>query len=429
MVATLAPVAALLASVAILLMGHGLQGTLLPVRASMESFSALSIGMLGSAYYVGFAAGCLLGPAVVRRAGHIRTFTAMAAIASAAPLVHALALLPSAWWPTRAVTGFAFAVLFIVIESWLNERSTRETRGFVLSVYMVINLTVMTLGQLLIAVYDPKAFTLFAFASILVSLAAVPVALTGAAAPPAIESVQVRPLKLYHTSPVGFVACLLHGVVSGSFWALGPLYAERSGFDVSGIAFFMSATVLGGAAGQWPMGRLSDHMDRRVVLVLSCAGALLCAALIVTSGRSMGPATYVFASAWGFFSFPVYALAMAHTNDFADRDELVQTSSGLLLLFAAGAIAGPLLSSPLLAVAGTASLYAFTATVHAALIAFTVWRIRQREAPAVHEQVGFAEAMQNANTVSTVFAEETLAEEHLRAGLDAAGVEQSPEPE
>ncbi len=398
----LAPVAALLFSVALLLAGHGLQGTLLPVRASMESFSTVSIGILGSWYYLGFAAGCIFGPVLVHRAGHIRTFTAMAAIASAVPLVHGLAVLPIAWWLMRGFTGFCFAVLYIVIESWLNERATDKTRGSILSVYMIINLMVMTIGQMMVTFYDPADLSSFALASVLVSLAAVPVALTAAAAPAPIQSVSVNVRRLYRISPEGFIGCLVQGLISGSFWAYGPLFAEHSGLAVPGIALFMSIVVLGGAAGQWPVGRFSDRLDRRWVLLGCCVGAAVAGIVMVLIDR-FTPMAFLLAAGWGVFMFPVYSIAIAHTNDYAHPGERVLVSSGLLLVFAAGAIAGPLLMSPILELISSRWLFAGTAAFHTGLGVYVYWRItRQAPTPAA-EHTAFADAMVSAGTVSPVF--------------------------
>ncbi|MDX1400845.1 MAG: MFS transporter, partial [Kiloniellales bacterium] len=204
--ATLAQITALLLSAAILLMGNGLQSTLLPLRAGIEvaSFNTLDIGVLGSSYYIGFAAGCFFGPYLVRRVGHIRAFAAMVAIASTAPLAHVLYPTPLFWWLMRAATGFCLAVLFMIIESWLNEKASNESRGTVFSIYTVINLTVMTLGQLMINLSDPISFRLFALASILVSLAAVPLALTKATAPAPVQTVKLDIPKLFRLSPIGF---------------------------------------------------------------------------------------------------------------------------------------------------------------------------------------------------------------------------------
>jgi MFS family permease len=407
MTSTIAPVAALLLSVAILLTGNGLQGTLLPIRAQLEEFSTLDIGILGSAYYLGFAAGCFLSPLLVRRVGHIRTFTAMSAIASAAVLVHAVYTYSWVWWVVRSLTGFCFAALYAVIESWLNERATNETRGAVMSAYLIIQLTVITLGQMMIALSDPAQFALFALASILVSVAAVPVAMTSSAAPAPIEQVKVRIRHLIRVSPVGFAGCFAHGMAGGAFWSLAPLFASRNGMGVTGIAVFMSITVIAGAAGQWPIGTLSDRTDRRSVMVLACAGAAL-AAMGMIFLRFISPySMYAYAALWGFFAFPLYAIAVAHANDFAKPSEFVEVSSGLLLVYGAGAVLGPVVASGAIVGFGPDGLFGTTAAVHLLLIAFVLWRRRVREAPPMEAHVTFVEALQATNTASATFDIET----------------------
>ncbi len=407
MTKTIAPVAALLLSVAILLTGNGLQGTLLPIRAELEQFSTLDIGILGSAYYLGFAAGCFLSPLLVKRVGHIRAFTVMSAIASAAVLIHAIYTYSWVWWIVRGITGFCFAALYTVIESWLNERATNETRGAVMSSYLIIQLTVITLGQMMVTLSDPAQFALFALSSILVSLAAVPVAMTAAAAPAPIEQVKVRIRHLIRVSPVGFAGCFAHGMAGGAFWSLAPLFGSQSGMSVAGIAIFMSITVIGGAAGQWPIGILSDRTDRRAVMIFACAGAALAAMSMIFFRFSSVHSLYVFAAAWGFFAFPLYAVAVAHANDFADPREFVEVSSGLLLVYGAGAVIGPIIASESLSWFGPSGLFGTTATVHIVFIAFIIWRMYVRKARPKDEHVNFVEALQATNTASATFDIET----------------------
>jgi MFS family permease len=405
MLRVFAPISALLLSVAFLLAGNGLQGTLLPIRAGMELFTTPDIGILGSAYYIGFALGCLLGGRILRRAGHIRTFTAMASIASAVALGHALVLTPWFWWFARAISGACLAILFMVIESWLNERSTKETRGTVMSIYLIINLTVITVGQMMITLYDPGGWPLFALASILISLAAVPIAFTASPPPAAVQVVSVRIWRLYRLSPVGFAGCVAVGLANGSFWSLGPVYAQRTGLDVAAVAVFMSATVLAGAAGQWPLGRASDRVDRRYVIAIACTGAALAAAALA-SGFLVAPAQILTASCvFGIFAFPIYAIAVAHTNDHVPQGEYVESSSGLLLLFGAGAVIGPLAASFLMSRIGPQGLYMFTAVVHVGLAVFALYRIHRRERVSADERTTFRHGLEVASTVSTSFEE------------------------
>ena len=303
-----APVAALLLGVGLLITGNGLQGTLLPVRARIEAFSTIDIGVMGSTYFLGFTAGCVLGIYVIRRVGHIRAFAAMVSIASSVALVHALILKPAVWWPLRAVSGFCFAALYMVIESWLNERATNENRGTIFSIYTIISLTVLSIGQLVITLHDPAAFSLFCMVAILISLAAVPVALTAARAPEPIDTVRIRLRWLYRNSPVGFAGCLVVGLANGSFWSLGPVFAQQTGTGVSGVALFMSITVIAGALGQGPLGFASDRMDRRKVIVITCIAASIAGIGLALLSRLWVRGVFVFAFLFGAFGFPLYAL-------------------------------------------------------------------------------------------------------------------------
>src|SRR5690606_25690415 len=213
-------------------------------RATYEGFAPIAIGLMGSSFYLGFVLGCVLGGRAVQRVGHIRTFSALASIASAVVLIHGLAVQPLTWILLRAVTGLCFSGLYLVIESWLNERTDNANRGVVMGVYTMINLSMMVAGQLMLMVRDPAGLALFAFASILVSLAVVPVALTGAAPPAPVAGARLRPLKLYRSAPVGVVGVVFAGMATGSFWSLGPAYAARAGADTSEVAVFMAVAVL-----------------------------------------------------------------------------------------------------------------------------------------------------------------------------------------
>lgn len=402
MTAAVAPVFALLVSVAMLLMGNGLQGTLLPVRAQLEEFTSLDIGVLGSSYFLGFALGCLLGPRAVKRVGHIRVFAAMVSIASTVSIAHALLLTPGIWWLLRGITGICFAMLYMVIESWLNEKSTNETRGLVFSIYTIINLTVIAIGQMMLMVGSPTTFTLFALASILFSLAAVPVAMTKASAPQPIAAVQVRPTALFRISPVGFVGCLAVGLANGSFWALAPVFARREEGDFTFIALFMSVAVIAGAVGQYPLGRASDRMDRRKVIILASLGAAMAGGGLILTGRLWEPGLLLAAAGFGFFAFPLYALAVAHTNDFVTSDSFVEASSGLLLIYAAGAVAGPLFASALMRFYGVDALFGFTTAVHLGAALYAFYRMRSHEAPPEEDRIQFVDSIRVAQTVSAV---------------------------
>jgi MFS family permease len=408
MLRLLTPVAPLLVGVAILLIGQGLQGTLLPVRANLEGFSTLTIGLMGGAYFFGFTLGCLRGSNLVRRVGHVRVFAAMTAAASAAPLLHGLWVDIWVWSALRLVSGYCFAVLYVVIESWLNEQATNETRGAVFSAYTLITLTMMAGGQQMLLLHPPQQMALFAIASALVSIAAIPVALAGSAMPEHHETeVRLDLRRMFAISPAGAFGSLTAGLANGAFWSLAPVFVASYTDDLKITAFFMTAAVLGGAAGQWPLGRWSDHVDRRWVIVIAAvAGALVGLALWGFNGVVTPPVLLALSAAWGAIAFPLYAVSAAHANDYARANEYVMISSGLLLMFGIGAIAGPFVAPFFMEALGAGGLYLFTAIVHVLLAAYTVTRISRRAPPSDEEQLPFSESLAATQTVSHVYEDE-----------------------
>lgn len=387
---TLTPFFSLLFATAILLIGNGLFGTLIPLRAGIEGFATSTIGMIGSVYFLGFLAGCVLGPYVVQRAGHIRSFAALAGVASVLPLMHELVVDPYVWAILRALHGFAFAGLYMVIESWLNERATNETRGQLFSVYLIVNFTSITLGQLLLNLADPALFTLFALVSMLTSLALVPISLSTTVQPPPIASTEVYLRKLYRISPVGAVGSFVVGVTNAPFWTLGPIFASDSGLDVFGVSIFMTAAIIGGAIAQWPLGKLSDRVDRRRVIFALCIGSAL-GELALVAARGAGtsnlmlPAGFMF----GVFALSLYSVCVAHTNDHASKESFVSVSGGLLLVYAIGAIIGPSAASLGTGPYGMSFIFIFGAVVHVLFALFTLYRINVTPALTYEEKVDF----------------------------------------
>ncbi|MGD9804948.1 MAG: MFS transporter [Hyphomicrobiaceae bacterium] len=386
-------------SVAVLLAGNGLQITLVPIRANLENFAAVEIGLLGTAYFVGFTIGCVHGPMLVRRAGHIRTFLAMTSLASAVPVLHAMSSEPVLWWVLRAFSGYCFAVLYIVIESWLNAEADNESRGAVFSVYIMINLAFLTAGQMMIGFAQLDSFALFGLASILVSLAAIPVAFTKSSTPTPADVVRPRVRRLYAISPVGVGGCFAVGLANGSFWTLGPVFAQNLGMDAANVGLYMSAVVIGGALGQWPLGAISDRMDRRYVMIAAALVAISAAIATILIPADDHMAIMIAGVFFGLGSFPLYPLAVAHANDVAEPRDYVEVSSGLLLIYSLGAAAGPLLPSIWKYYAGMPTLYMFTAAIHVLLIAYVIQRIMRRPALA-EDRVVFSEAAIAAQTVT-----------------------------
>ncbi len=407
MIRTLTPVASLLLGVAILLTGQGLQLTLLPVRANLEAFSTLSIGLMGGAYFLGFTVGCLRGIRLVQKLGHVRVFAAMAALASAAPLLHALWLDTWVWWVLRLTSGFCFAVLYVVIESWLNEQSSNENRGTVFSAYVFISMTVMAVGQQMLLLYDPKEMALFAMASVLVSLAALPVVLSTSATPRHSDAVRLNLRRLLQISRTGMVACLASGMANGAFWALAPVFTAGVSDKVALAAGFMTGAVIGGAAGQWPLGYWSDRVDRRIVIaaVALCAAAVGAVMWLLYGALSM-PAMIVLSGAWGALAFPLYSIAVAHSNDYAQKGEYVMVSAGLLLMYGLGAIIGPFLAAAAMTLVSASVLYLYTAVIHLLVFGYVLIRVQRRVPAPLAEHVPFSEALTSVQTASQVYEEE-----------------------
>ncbi len=407
MIRTLTPVAALLLGVAILLAGQGLQSTLVPLRANLEDFSTIGIGLMGGAYFLGFTIGCLRGVTLVEKLGHVRVFAAMAAIASAAPLLLALFVNIWSWWLLRLITGFCFAILYIVIESWLNEKSSNENRGLVFSAYTFISLTLMAVGQQLLQFHDPAGLILFAIASVLVSLAAVPVLMSTGTTPKHSDSVRLNLKRLFAISRTGAMVCLASGLTNGAFWSLAPVFTAGVSDKVSTAATFMTAAVIGGAAGQWPLGYWSDRIDRRIVMA---AAAILAACI----GLAMGflydgldiSMLILLSAAWGATSFPLYSIAVANSNDYAEAGEYVMVSSGLLLMYGIGAIIGPFLAGASMTLFSTSSLYLYTTLVHVLVFIYILTRIPRRASAPKDRQVPFSEALTSVQTASQIYEEE-----------------------
>jgi MFS family permease len=378
-------IAALLLSQALLLVGHGMSLTMLPLRADLEGFTLAEIGLTGTAYFAGFTVGCIATPTIARNVGHIRSFAVLASVASAIVLVHPLWVSFAPWLLLRFATGWCMAGLYMLIESWLNERATNQNRGTLMAVYTIINMLMIMTGQLMINLGDLGGIALFALASILLSLSVVPVSLSTGVAPAPIRSVRVRLGDLWQMSHIAFAGSFAAGLATGAFWGLGPVYATQAGLDTFQITLFMAAAVAGGAVSQLPLGRLSDHYDRRLV-ALGAALAAGAAAMLLAFMPALPAAPLIGLSfLFGAFVMPLYALVVAHANDRAGPDDFVVLASGLLMLFGAGSALGAPLASMLMAPFGIGGLFLFSAIALFGLALGIVRRRHTRAAPTVEE--------------------------------------------
>ncbi|HUG61774.1 MAG TPA: MFS transporter [Methylomirabilota bacterium] len=415
---TFAPVASLFLGLAFLLCGNGLQTTLTPLRADLEGFSAIQIGLMGSGYYAGFVLGCLVAPYLIAKSGHIRTFAALVSAASAVALIHPIAIEPVTWVVARAVTGFSLAGLYLIIESWLNDRATNENRGFVMSAYIIVSFVTITIGQLLVTTASIEDFRLFAVASILVSVATIPVVLTSTQQPTPVAIVQFRPIQLFKVAPVGLMGSFMIGVANGAFWSLGTLYGTSRGLSANGAAVFMSIAVFGGAVMQWPIGRLSDRLDRRLVLAGVMMSATVVGLLLALLPLGM-TGIYIMAALFGMTTLTSYSVAAAHAYDRADPSAYVEMAAGILLANGLGSVIGPFSAAALMGAFGANFLFVFTAGVQLAMLAFIAARTVVRAPTLKAEKETFD--VYSAVAVGPVLSRETFEEE--------PPAEAEPEPE
>lgn len=401
MLKSLSAIAALLLATAFLYAGNGLQGTLLAVRGDLEDFSTTIIGLLMSAYFAGFILGCRLGPGIIKSVGHIRAFVALASIASSSALAHALIVEPIPWALLRATTGFAFAGLAMVLESWINERATNKNRGQMLSIYRVVDLGALTIGNALLGLASPSNFTLFAIVSILISIALVPVALTNSSAPAPLASAKLDLPKLYRVSPVGAAGALATGLANAAFWGLAPVFVQRIGYEAATVGAFMSVAIIGAAIFQFPLGWISDRIDRRKV-VLGSVFIGICAA-IALAGLGQRSETLLFSTGFlfGGLIIPTFGICAAHANDHADPGEAVATSGGLLMLHGLGAVLGAFLGAAIMAIAAAPALFYYIASVYAVFLIFTLLRMFARQALPEDEKVPFVPVPKSPSTSVT----------------------------
>lgn len=379
----------LFAATAILLLGSGLLGTLVSLRAGTESFPQAIIGLIMSGFFMGYVIGSYLCPKIIRNIGHIRSFSAFAAMGCVSVLLHGLIIDPIVWLLLRIITGICMLGMYLVIESWINTLATRETRGSLFAIYMAINLLALGASQYLLLIYEIQSLSLFALVALFFSLALVPIALTRITQPEQVEAAQLGLKHLYNTSPLACFGALLSGVVNGAFWGMGPVYALGVGFDVAGIALFMSGVVFGGALLQWPLGHLSDKFDRRLV-IFAVSVMASCTAItvyyLIDSSQVMGLlAAFIF----GGSAFSIYSLSVAHANDHIDAEHVLETSRGLLLLSGIGSTIGPLSAGLIMGWFGAQTLMIYFASLLFLLAGLALIRRTIGEPISVTEQGDF----------------------------------------
>ncbi|HHY48431.1 MAG TPA: MFS transporter [Alphaproteobacteria bacterium] len=363
---------------ALLMFGGGLQGLLLSVRGEEEGFSLVALGLIGTGWSVGFVAGSIAVPLLVKRVGHIRAFSIMAAIGTITILLNLLWIQDIGWIVLRAFSGFCFAGAAMIVESWLNEVADNRSRGTIFSIYVTINMAASTIGQLAMSITGVQGHIPFVVGAISFICALLPTALTSTPQPRPIQSARLDVLLLYKTSPLAVIASFACGMANGTFGTLAPVYGVRQGLVPAEIGLLFAVTAIVGAVAQIPFGRLSDRMDRRMVIVfLSGMGAVI--GLFTVLVNPAGWFMYALFGLYGFAAYPLYAIAVAHANDFAREGEFARVAGSMLLILGLGLAIGPLLASFLMQATGRpVDLFVVTAAFHGALAVTAFLRMRIR---------------------------------------------------
>jgi MFS family permease len=408
MLAHLIPIGSLMLGTALLLLGNGLMSTLLALRGNIEGFGDQLLGLMGSAYFVGFLIGTWAVPQMIRRIGHIRAFAYFASTIAAVILLHSLIVNVWVWLLLRLVTGVALVGFYTVIESWLNSRSEAQTRGQVFAIYMMVNMAALAAAQQFLHLAPPESFVLFSIAAVMVCLSVLPLVSTRQPQPQVHRVPRLTVTAMWQAAPTAVLAAIVSGLSMGTFWSMAPLYAARLGYDAGGVALLMTVTIIGGALLQLPLGRYSDRHDRRHALAFAAAGGALGAVLMALFGGTQWPllgAAFVF----GGMAFALYPITVAHLVDHLPQEQILSGNAGMLLLHGLGAVAGPTLAGTLMAVGGAPALPLFFAVTLAPLALYIVLFARGRADEIVEEAAQFVPMVRTAPTAVEIVA---AVEEH-----------------
>lgn len=418
----LLPVLALLLGTLFLFFGNGLHGLLLPVRGTQEGYSNEMLGLLGTSWASGFVLGCFLAPALIRRIGHARAFSVFIAITAVVALFTGILIDDVVWVALRAATGFCIAGTSMIIESWLNERATNESRGAIFSFYIAITLIGVVGGQMTLTLGDAATQTLFLACGVFYCLAILPTTLSNAATPKPLKAVKLDLPALYRTSPIACFGIFLIGIANGAYGTLGAVFGARAGLSQTGVALMMSLTIFAGALAQFPAGRISDRADRRHVLAVLSAVAAFAGLLVVLLHPFDAVHLIPLVVFYGAAANALYPIAVAHANDHAVPEDFVKVSGGLLLLFGIGTIIGPTIGGPIMTRFGPHHLFAVTAVSHLAIALYAVYRTYVRP-PVPAEQRGESYAAMPAATTPVTTPEASVLDPRGAADQTYAGEE------
>jgi MFS family permease len=419
MLKVFASVWALLLGMCLLMIGNGMQGTLLGIRGGIEDFSTLQMSIVMSAYFAGFLGGSRMAPGMIRRVGHVRVFAAVASMISAVMILYPTFPNIIVWSFGRVLIGFCFSVVYVTAESWLNNAATNENRGQALSLYMIVQTAGIVIAQALLLTADPSGFVLFVIPSVLVSLAVTPI-LLAVSPTPAFDTTKPMSLRsLMTVSPLGCVGMFLLGGVFSAQFGMASVYGAEAGLTVAQISIFVAVFFIGSMLLQYPIGWVSDRMDRRLLIVITSVVGFLGSILGMMMGHVF-PVLLVSAFIVGGMSNPLYSLLIAHTNDFLDLEDMAAASGGMLFINGLGAIMGPIITGWMMGTAlGPGGFYLFTAVLFAVLAVYAFYRATVRPALSTDETSQYVPFSAASATLAVEVAHE-YAVEHDQAEENAA---------
>jgi MFS family permease len=387
----------LLLGVLLLLIGNGIQGTLLGIRGGIEGYDAATMSLVMTGYYVGFLLGSRRATSLIARVGHVRVFAALGSLISAAFILYAEVPHAWAWALLRVLVGYSFAGVYVVAESWLNNAATNETRGQALSLYMIVQMLGIISAQGILNLADPGGYTLFVVMSVLVSVAFLPILLTAGTAPPFQTTKPMSLRQLFLISPLGCIGTFLLGGVFAAIFGMASVFGTQAGMSVAQISTFVAAIYLGGLLFQYPVGWVSDRMDRRILITgLTAAGAV--ATALGGFFADSYAVTLILGLIIGGVANPLYSLIIAYTNDFLEPSDMAAASGGLLFINGLGSMAGPLIIGAAMTQFGAGAFFAYIAVLYTLIAGYALYRMSKRPTP--DETSPYAPVMPQASPVA-----------------------------
>ena len=401
---------ALLLGMMLLMVGNGVQGTLLGIRGGMEGFSTFQLSVVMSGYFAGFLFGSRMAPIMIRRVGHVRVFAALGSFISAVLILFPTFTDPWIWTVLRVIVGFCFSGVYVTAESWLNNAADNQNRGKALSLYMFVQMVGIIAAQGLVVIGDPGGFILFILPSVLVSIAFAPILLSVHPTPAFATTKGLSLRELFHISPLGCVGFALLGGVFAAQFGMAAVFGQQIGLTVGQISGFVSALYIGGLVLQYPIGWISDRMDRRTLILIITAIAAMAALLPVVFGTRYE--VLLIASFFlGGMTNPLYALLLAYVNDFLEPESMPAASAGLLFINGMGAIAGPVVTGWVMGVMGPLGFFGYMALLLVGFLAYGLWRVSRRSSPGPKETGVYVNMSPASSMVAVDMAQEVWAEE------------------